>query len=143
MVSKGHFETDSWAALLKTYNKTLHKIMKDLKNSGLPTLEAYDVMWCLEREKNHQLRLIEIAEKVDLEKYNVTRIVDKLCSEGLIEKVPCEEDKRGSFACLTEDGKALRGKMWQVYKKSIVTHFGSHLSEKENLQLIELMKKIK
>ncbi len=102
-------------------------------------MEWYDLLWCLEREGNRKLRLSELAEKVDLEKYNVTRLVDKLVDEKLLEKLPCEDDKRGSYAVLTEKGKRLRHRMWETYRESIQKHFGSHLTIEESLNLINIL----
>lgn len=140
-MKKSELGTESWAYLLRTYNKVLKSIKNDLKRENLPPLEWYDVLWCLEREGNYQLRLSDLAEKVDLEKYSVTRLVDKLIEEKLIEKVPCEDDKRGSYAVLTDKGKKLRKKIWSIYKDSIQEHFGSKISYEDGLTLINILDK--
>lgn len=141
-MKKSDLTLESWAILLKTYNKVIKKISIELKSKNLPSLEWYDVLWCLEREGNGKLRLSELAEKVDLEKYSVTRIVDKLVYEGLIEKLPCEDDKRGSYAVLTEKGKKIRLKIWAIYKDLILEHYGSNLTIEESTTLIKILQKI-
>ena len=141
-MKKNEANIESWACLLKTYNQVLKKITTELKNKKLPSLEWYDVLWCLEREGNGKLRLSDLAEKVDLEKYSVTRIVDKLVDEELIHKLPCEDDKRGSYAVLTEKGKKMRLKVWTTYKELILEYFGSHLTLEESLTLIKILQKI-
>lgn len=133
---------ESWAYLLRVYNKVLKNIKSDLKDNNYPSLEWYDLLWCLEREGNGKLRLSELAEKVDLEKYSVTRLVDKLVEEKLVEKLACEDDKRGSYAVLTEKGKRMRLKIWNTYRKSIHKNFASHLTTEESLALIKILQKL-
>jgi DNA-binding MarR family transcriptional regulator len=40
-------------------------------------------------------------------------------------------DGRGTVCKLTDKGRALRAKMWPVYKKQIDTLFGRHLDTRE------------
>jgi len=50
---------------------------------------------------------------------------------GLVARADCPEDGRGTVCELTAKGRALRAKMWPVYKKQIDTLFGKHLETRE------------
>lgn len=138
-MKKTETELESWAALLKTYNRTIKKIKADLKAEDLPGLDVYDVLWTLERESKDMLRLIELADKMDLEKYSVTRLIDRMVSDKLIVKHSCDMDKRGQFAMITDKGRKLRQKMWTVYRKSIQEHFGKKLSHETSEKLYSIL----
>ena len=46
-------------------------------------------------------------------------------------RADCPVDGRGTVCELTAKGRALRAKMWQVYKKQIDALFGRHLDSRE------------
>jgi DNA-binding MarR family transcriptional regulator len=51
------------------------------------------------------MRMSEIADSVLLSRSGVTRLVDRLERDGLVERIPCEDDARGQYAVLTERGR--------------------------------------
>lgn len=132
----------TWATLFKTFQR-LHQGMEDeLKAQGLPSLEIYDVLWTLEQAENYALRLNELAEKVYIARFNVTRICDKLEEQGLIEKVKCPSDKRGVHARLTESGLKLRKETWAVYGRLIEERFSLKLTHSDHQDLIRILSKL-
>lgn len=135
-------KTDSWAILLITYNRVIKTIEKELKDNELPNLEWYDVLWALERSADGKLRFNELGEKIDLAKYNVSRLAEKLSKEGLIKIESSLEDKRGLFAVITAKGSKTRINIWQVYESAILKNFGNKLSNEEHLQLKKILLKI-
>jgi DNA-binding MarR family transcriptional regulator len=139
MKKKNDIDLENWALLLRTYNKTIRSIKKDLKDKDHWPIEWYDILWAIERGEDQQLRMQEIGEKVDLEKYNVSRIVDKLVEEKLVTKINCDDDKRGAYAAITEKGLKVRSKMWETYRDSIQDHFGKKFTPDQGQQLFKIL----
>ena len=54
-----------------------------------------------------RMRMSELADSVLLSRSGLTRLVDRLERDGLLEREPCEEDARGYFAAITDRGRAL------------------------------------
>ncbi len=77
------------------------------------------------------MRLHELAQEILLSRSNVTRLLDRLETEGLISRERCSSDRRGAYACITDAGLEMRQQMWTVYSQSIANHFASHLSDEE------------
>ena len=46
----------------------------------------------------------ELADRLLLSRSGLTRLVDRLCRDGLLERASCEDDRRGSYARLTDAG---------------------------------------
>ncbi len=138
-----NIKPDAWATLFKTFHRLNNMIEDEMKKAGTPSIEVYDVLWTLEQSPECGLRFKELGEKVYIARFNVTRLCDKLEAEGLIRKHKCDQDKRGVYAILTPEGKALRKKMWGVYKKLIDENFSSKLTEEEHMALIKIMTKVK
>lgn len=133
---------EAWAKFFVASTR-LNQVMEEaMKLDGLPPLEVYDVLWTLERAPEHALRFTDLGERVLLSRCNVTRLAEKLENQGLIERERCPSDRRGVYAVLTKDGLKLRKDIWKRYAELIEEHFSSHLSEKEQQQLIEIMAKI-
>ena len=55
-------------------------------------------------EPGRQLRMHELAERSHLTPSGLTRRVDRLESDGLVDRVGCPGDRRGAFARLTQRG---------------------------------------
>ena len=68
-------------------------------------LSTYDVLVQLAHAPDRRLRMSELADSVLLTPSGLTRLVDRLCRDGLVERVRCDDDARGSFAALTERGR--------------------------------------
>jgi DNA-binding MarR family transcriptional regulator len=135
-------KTDSWATLLITYNRTIKAIEKDLKDNELPNLEWYDILWALERSDDGKLRFKELGGKINLAKYNVSRLANKLSDEGLIKIESSPDDKRGLFAVITAKGLKTRMNIWHVYESAILKYFGNRLSIEEHLHLKKILLKV-
>jgi DNA-binding MarR family transcriptional regulator len=113
-----------------------------LSKEGLPPLPWYDVLWELDKSPEGNLRLNEIGKRVLLDKYNVTRLVQRLENEGLVRRVPCAQDGRGIFAHITPKGRKLREKMWPVYQRTVSERFFSKLGRQEISRLGRMMARI-
>ncbi|MBD2177513.1 MarR family transcriptional regulator [Pseudanabaena sp. FACHB-1998] len=120
-----------WRSLLTVHTKLLDRIAQKLDRAELPPLEWYDVLLALKESPDQSLRLSELAEKVLLTRSNLTRLVDRLEKADLLYRKSCPNDRRGTYAVLTEAGLAMQQKMWIVYAEGIYEHFASHISEDE------------
>lgn len=133
---------EAWAKFFVASTRLNQMMEEAMKLDGLPPLEVYDVLWTLERAPDHALRFTDLGERVLLSRCNVTRLAERLENQGLIERERCPSDRRGVYAVLTKDGLKLRKDMWKRYSELIEEHFSSHLTEKEQTQLIEIMAKL-
>ena len=66
--------------------------------------DAFAVLVSLGDEPGRQLRMHELAERSHLTPSGLTRRVDRLESDGLVDRVGCPGDRRGAFARLTQRG---------------------------------------
>lgn len=84
-----------WRLFLTAQVRLLDGIEQELKQAELPSLEWYDVLFALKEAPKHCLRLSELAEAVLLSRSNLTRLVDRLESAGLLKRENCPTDRRG------------------------------------------------
>jgi DNA-binding MarR family transcriptional regulator len=129
----------AWARLLRAQQVLLERVEADLKKAGLPPLRWYDVLLELHRAGSSGLRQYEIGAAVLLSKYNVSRLLDRLEKEKLLERYVCEEDGRGATVLITSAGRSLLKRIWPVYAAAISEYFGRHFSKAELKQIATLL----
>lgn len=121
----------AWALFLTAHAVLVEKIEERLSAAGLPPFAWYDALWGLERAEGHRLRMHELADMTVITRSNLTRLVDRLEAAGLVARERAADDRRGAFAVLTAEGRAMRKKMWPVYSAAIRELFEEHVSEAE------------
>jgi len=75
-------------------------------NAGL-SRARYNILRLLYQQPDRRLLMGDFAEGMNVSPTNISKLVDALVSEGLVRRVGHEEDKRKTWAELTEDGAAL------------------------------------
>jgi len=131
-----------WALFLTAHAVLVEEIEVRLADAALPPLAWYDVLWALERAGDRRLRMRELADMAVISRSNLTRLVDRLESAGLVERERAEEDRRGAFAVVTDQGKAMRKKMWPVYSAAIKELFEDRIAEREAARMGESLRRI-
>ena len=123
---KGH----AWAVLLTAHATLVARIEAALATAGLPALDWYDVLWELEKAEG-RLRMHELACRVVLSRSNLSRLADRLEDAGLIAREDSAEDGRGYDLVLMRAGRAMRRRMWPVYRAGIEQVFSRHITVDE------------
>ena len=121
----------AWARFVTAQAMLLEHIEAAFSGADLPPLAWYDVLWILENADQGRLRMHDLARKAVVSRSNVTRLTDRMEKAGLVARSDCPVDGRGTVCELTAKGRALRARMWPVYKKQIDTLFGKHLDSRE------------
>ena len=135
-------EASAWIGLVQAQQCLIDKVEQELKKNGFPQLSWYDVLWELERAEAGRLRLNDLGKRVLLDKYNVTRLAQKLEQEGLVLRDPCPKDGRGITATITEKGKKLRKKMWPIYEEVVRENFLCKFNKKELKELKNFVERL-
>ncbi|MEQ5393876.1 MarR family transcriptional regulator [Proteus sp. fly-1013] len=124
-------QPDLWFSFVKAHKLIIRKIEAKLAEAKLPVYAWYDILWGLESGVNGTRRMHELADVVVIERYNLTRMIDRLEKEQLVIRTRSDDDRRAAFATITEKGKALRKEMWIIYQGVIKDYFISQFSEDE------------
>lgn len=130
-------EADLWLSFVRAHRSILKEIERRLAAEKLPPYAWYDVLWGLETGPEGTRRMHELADRLAIERYNLTRLVDRLEAQGLVQRSRSAEDGRAAFASITEQGRDLRKQMWQVYQSTVQELFLSAFSEQEQSQFAQ------
>ena len=132
----------AWITLMRVTPALVGRVERVLKKAGLPPLAWYDVLWELERA-GHSVRQRDLARGLLLARYSISRLLDRLENEGLIERQECVGDARGQMLKLTRAGRSLRARMWPTYAAAIGATIDDKLTRSETLLLVRLLDKLR
>jgi DNA-binding MarR family transcriptional regulator len=112
----------AWRALVAVHARLSVQLERDLvAEHGLPLVE-YEVLVQLLDAPRQRLRMTELAERVVLSRSGITRLVDRMEGQGLVERAVCDEDGRGTFAVLTAAGTTRLRKASGTYFRGLRTY---------------------
>jgi DNA-binding MarR family transcriptional regulator len=130
-----------WLRLL-TCTQIVEKQVRGLLRERFDTtLPRFDLMAQLERAPDG-LKMNELSRRMMVTGGNVTGITDQLVTEGLVERIDVEGDRRAYRVRLTPKGRKLFNDMARQHEDWIVEAFSS-LSEKDMATLHKLLGKVK
>lgn len=129
----------AWYQLLRAHGWMTQRVEQRLLRAKQIPLHWYDVLVTLEKAPDQRLRMSELADNVATSRSNLTRMVDRLEREGLLRREACPDDRRGSYAVLTEAGAKVRLAAWPTMSSAIVELFACHVSDEEAQVLAEVL----
>jgi DNA-binding MarR family transcriptional regulator len=100
----GERDAAAWTGLLRTRERLMHELDRELEGAHGLSLAEYDVLVQLDAAGERGLRMAELADAVLLTRSGLTRLVDRLEQQGLVERTRCPSDARGMHATLTTTG---------------------------------------
>lgn len=124
-------ELGAWRGMLAAHSMLIARLDEELEREhGLP-LTSYEVLMYLGDADAGQLRMGELAERLLLSRSGITRLVDRLERQGLVERRRCGDDGRGYFAALTPDGRRVLDGARADHLDGVRRHFLARLEPGE------------
>jgi DNA-binding MarR family transcriptional regulator len=118
----------AWRDVFEAHAALMELLERELKEEvGISILE-YDVLLHLS-EANPPVRMNELAKAVVVSKSGLTRVVDRMETDGLLARTPIPGDRRSTAIALTANGETVFRDARAVHRRGIKRHFSAHLSE--------------
>ena len=127
-------------SLLDAADQLRSRVSEALGRVGL-SYPKYEVLEHL-RESREPVSLGCLADGQSCARSNITQLMDKLESEGLVRRVADPEDRRGVRAELTEDGAA-RATEGKTQLDLVLAEFAASFTGPERVQLGRLLERVK
>jgi DNA-binding MarR family transcriptional regulator len=124
-------ELAAWRGMLRVHTALVRALDAELEQAHDLPLTHYDVLIYLRSAPGRRLRMAELADSVLLSRSGVTRLVDRLERDGLLERSTCSSDGRGCFAVLTDRGEELLARAGPTHLAGVRRRFLDHFSEDE------------
>lgn len=127
-----------FVVLSKAYKSLMDLAVKDMKKHGLASAEFMVLEVLYHRTR---IPLQQIGGKILVTSGSITYNIDKLEKRGLLRRVPCEDDRRVTYAEITEAGRKLFDDIFPQHVDFIHTLMGG-LDSEEKTQATLLLKKL-
>jgi DNA-binding MarR family transcriptional regulator len=112
-----------WVAFLRAHAAVTRRLEAELTAERGLSLAEYDALLQLAIAGERRLRMSELADRVVLSRSGMTRMVDRLAADGLIERRTCPSDARVLWATLTGAGLARLHDAMPVHLRGVEEHF--------------------
>ncbi|HSP39729.1 MAG TPA: MarR family transcriptional regulator [Frankiaceae bacterium] len=132
----------AWRGFLNAHSYVVRRLEAELEAEQSMPLANYDVLVQLAEAPDHALRMSELASSVLLSRSGLTRLVDRLEREGLVERRASPDDARGTLAVLTPAGLTRLREAWVTHLRGVREHMVSRFSPDELTTLAELLSRL-
>ena len=95
---------DQWHTLLERHARVTNALERALAEHGLGVSE-FEVLDELARRPERECRMQALSDVVHLSQSALSRVVGRLEDQGLVTRFMCQQDRRGIFAHLTDEGR--------------------------------------
>ena len=122
----------TWRAFLEAHARLTAVLERELRvHAGMP-LAWYDVLVQLTETEDGRRRMQELASRVLFSRSGLSRLIDRMQAAGLVMRVGDPRDGRGTYACVTPEGRAALRRAAPVHLRGIERHFLGQLEDGES-----------
>jgi len=127
---------ETWRSFLVAHAQIRRQLERELQAEQSLGLGEYEVLLLLNKADDHRLRMSELADLLGLSRSGVTRLVDRLQADALVERALCATDRRGSWTILTDAGHRRLRRASPTHLRGVGEHFLDRIpaAELEGLQ---------
>lgn len=128
-------EQRAWRAHLAAHRLLFAQLDRDLQGTGL-SLNDYEILVNLSESPDHRMRMSELADATIQSRSRLSHQISRMEAAGLVVRENCEDDRRGTFAVLTDRGWDAIQQVAPDHVDSVRRHFIDLLTP-EQVSLLE------
>ncbi len=132
----------AWTRLLRAHSSTTRLLSSQLQADHGLTINDFEALLVLSQAEGRRLRRVDLARRLLLTPSGVTRLLEGLEREGLVERAACAEDLRVTYAQLTGAGAERLEAASCSHVGSVRSLLEEHLADHEIDALAELLGKL-
>jgi DNA-binding MarR family transcriptional regulator len=124
-----------WRAWLGVHTRLVARLDADLQAAHRLSFSDYEVLVNLSEAPERSVRMADLAERLRLSPSGLTRRLDGLVREAMVQRRKCPSDGRGSLAVLTEAGLARLEEAAPTHVAGVRRYFIDTLGAREKQEL--------
>lgn len=136
-------EAEAWGGLLATFARLDRAVDQDLQTHDGISHSEYEVLLRLSWAEGWRMRINDLAEASLLTRSGVSRLINRLEREGLVKRETAPEDRRGSYAVMTQAGHDAFRRALTRHVAFVRERFHSRLTEAELSTLASVWQKLR
>ena len=128
-------EQTAWRAWIAATILLPDRLSRDLHEERGLTLADYEILVHLSEAPGRRLRMSELADATLSSRSRLSHQIDRLATAGLVDREPCQDDRRGYFAVLTAEGWRTIVATAPIHVESVRRHLVDVLTPEEFAEL--------
>lgn len=128
----------AWTGFLRVHAEVTGALDRDLEREHGLSLRSYDVLIQLSLASARGRRMSELADAVLLSRSGLTRLVERLERDGLVQRRAGERDPRQTFAAITQTGLEVLARTTPTHLRGVTERFLDQLTDAQAKQLAEM-----
>src|SRR4051794_8439151 len=121
----------AWYGNFQATMRSLQRIDRELEEEvGLP-LASVEMLVNIAYEDDGRMRMGELADTLLLSRGGATRLVARLEAAGLVERVIPPDDRRATYAVITDKGFEMLARAEPILVRAVTTHYLDLLDDDE------------
>jgi DNA-binding MarR family transcriptional regulator len=97
---------DAWSETLRRHARISCALERELQTAHGLGVSEFEVLEWLAMHGKDDCRMQELSEGVHLSQSALSRLVGRLEADGLVFRRLCQADRRGIYACITDEGRS-------------------------------------
>ena len=134
-------EMKAWRSYIIASRRLLEALDSDLDGHDL-SMADYEVLAQLSDAPERRMRMTELAEIAMLSKSRLSHRMKVMEKAGWVRREVCTEDKRGSFAVMTDKGWRAIVKAAPDHVDSVRNRFVNNLTAKDQEELAKIFDRV-
>jgi DNA-binding MarR family transcriptional regulator len=134
-------EMKAWRSYIMTVRRMFEALESDLSPHNLSNSD-YEVLVHISEAPERRIRMTDLAEIAMLSKSRLSHRMKVMEREGWVKREACKEDRRGSWAVMTEKGWKTLVKAAPDHTESIRNRFIDHLTVKDQEDLARIFDRV-
>jgi DNA-binding MarR family transcriptional regulator len=115
-------EQQAWGTYIRLAKMLMRQLDRDLHPFGLSSND-YEILVELSEAPANRLRMTELADLTAQSRSRLSHQITRMEMRGLVRRVACDGDKRGTYAVLTPRGLATIERVAPSHVDSVRRHF--------------------
>lgn len=124
-------ELRAWIAFMRAGLAVTRGMDRDAEATGRLLFSEHHILATLNEGPPSGIRPTDLAEQTGLTKSGLTRAIDRLETQHLIERRACPSDARGQLIVMTAQGRRVLKRSAPEHFRSIARRFADHLTDRE------------
>jgi DNA-binding MarR family transcriptional regulator len=134
---------EAYGMLIEAHNELHNALQRNLDaQAGVP-VGWLSVLIRLARSPGERLRMTVLARDMTMSTSGLTRLIDRMEADGVVQRQACPEDRRGLLAVLTDRGRSVLASSAPCHVADLERLLGGALDERELDQLTGLLRRVR
>lgn len=132
----------AWRSFIAAYGMTMRSLEHEMLEDQGISLTWYEILARLDATSEGLMQMKDLAECLLLSRSGLTRLIDRMAADGLVDRLPCPEDRRGTYATITDEGRNALHRAMPGHIQGIDEHFLRYLDVFDVQALQNVLKKV-